>query len=122
MESKMYSKIVMISIPAFAIIATTVGISTIAFVNVFAQEGFTTKSLVNETIALGNTSGSFKVTNDTSVTLEETNIPEQIVTNATLAPAFAQEGAITPEGMNNTMSTENATEWTANATLAFEQW
>ena len=84
--------------------------------NAFAQEGFTTESLVNETIALGNTSESFKV-NDPSVTLEETTVPEQIVTNATLA--FAQEGAITPEGMNNTMSTENATQWTANATLAF---
>ena len=35
--------------------------------------------------------------------------------------AFAQEGGITSEGMNNTMSTENATEWTANATLAFAQ-
>ena len=85
---------------------------------IFAQEGFTTESLVNETIALGNTSESFKV-NDSSVTLEETTVPEQIVTNATLA--FAQEGAITPEGMNNTMSTENATEWTSNATLASVQ-
>ena len=84
--------------------------------NAFAQEGFTTESLVNETIALGNTSESFKV-NDPSVTLEETTVPEQIVTNATLA--FAQEGAITPKGMNDTMSTENATQWTANATLAF---
>ena len=83
---------------------------------IFAQEGFTTESLVNETIALGNTSESFKV-NDSSVTLEETTVPEQIVTNATLA--FAQEGAITPKGMNDTMSTENATQWTANATLAF---
>jgi hypothetical protein len=84
--------------------------------NAFAQEDFTTEDLVNETITLGNTSDSFKVTNDSSVILEETTIPEQIVTNATLA--FAQEGAITPEGMNNTMSTENVTEWTGNATLA----
>jgi hypothetical protein len=35
--------------------------------------------------------------------------------------AFAQEGAITPEGtVNDTMSGENATQW-ANATLAFAQ-
>ncbi|HEY8522378.1 MAG TPA: hypothetical protein VIL14_01320 [Nitrososphaeraceae archaeon] len=60
----------------------------------FAQEGFTTKDLVNETIDLGNSSTS----------------------NATLA--FAQEGAITPEGsVNDTMSGKNATQW-ANATLA----
>ena len=96
----------------FIIVLLTIGLTP----STFAQEGFTTESLVNETIALGNTSDSFKVTNDSSVTLEETTIPEQIVTNATLA--YAQEGAITPEGMNNTMSTENATEWTANATLA----
>jgi hypothetical protein len=35
--------------------------------------------------------------------------------------AFAQEGAITPEGtVNDTMSGENATQW-ANATLVFAQ-
>ena len=63
----------------------------------FAQEGFTTEDLINETIDLGNSSTS----------------------NATLA--FAQEGAITPEGsINDTMSGENATEW-ANATLS-ESW
>ena len=63
----------------------------------FAQEGFTTKDLVNETIDLGNSSTS----------------------NATLA--FAQEGAIMPGGsVNDTMSGKNATQW-ANATLAFAQ-
>ena len=84
---------------------------------VFAQEGFQTEDLVNETIALGNTSESFKVANDTSATPEKTEIPEQMVTNATLA--FAQEGAITPEGMNETMG--NDTSMIMNATLAFAQ-
>jgi hypothetical protein len=120
MESKTYSTIfVTSSILAFALIA---GIIPSTFVNVLAQEGFTTESLVNETIALGNTSESFSVNNDTSVTPENTATPETIVTNATLAIlAFAQEGAITPEGINNTMATENATEWTSNATLAYAQ-
>ena len=40
---------------------------------------------------------------------------------STFVNVLAQEGAITPEGMNNTMSTENATEWTSNVTLAFAQ-
>jgi hypothetical protein len=63
----------------------------------FAQEGFQTEDLINETIDIGNTTTS----------------------NATLA--FAQEGAITPEGsVNDTMSGQNASQW-ANATLAFAQ-
>jgi nitrite reductase (NO-forming) len=66
----------------------------------FAQEGFTTEDLVNETIDMGN---------DTSMTM-----------NATLA--FAQEGAITPEGsINDTMSMGNDTSMTMNATLAYAQ-
>ena len=65
----------------------------------FAQEGFTTEDLVNETIDMGN---------DTSMTM-----------NATLA--FAQEGAITPEGsINDTMSMGNDTGM-MNATLAYAQ-
>src|SRR5215212_2795370 len=64
----------------------------------FAQEGFQTEDLVNETIDIGNTTTS----------------------NATLA--FAQEGAITPEGsVNDTMSGQNASQWSTNATLAFVQ-
>src|SRR5829696_10170807 len=64
----------------------------------FAQEGFQTEDLVNETIDIGNTTTS----------------------NATLA--FAQEGAITPEGsVNDTMSGKNASQWSTNATLAFAQ-
>src|SRR5215211_7882254 len=36
--------------------------------------------------------------------------------------AFAQEGAITPEGsVNDTMSGQNASQWSTNATLAFAQ-
>jgi len=36
--------------------------------------------------------------------------------------AFAQEGAITPEGsVNDTMSGQNASQWSTNATLAFVQ-
>jgi nitrite reductase (NO-forming) len=65
----------------------------------FAQEGFTTEDLVNETIDMGN---------DTSMTM-----------NATLA--FAQEGAITPEGSIDTMSMGNDTSMTMNATLAYAQ-
>ena len=84
---------------------------------VFAQEGFQTEDLVNETITLGNTSESFSVANDTSATPKKTEIPEQMVTNATLA--FAQEGAITPGGMNETMG--NDTSMIMNATLAFAQ-
>ena len=84
---------------------------------VYAQEGFQTEDLVNETITLGNTSESFSVANDTSATPKKTEIPEQMVTNATLA--FAQEGAITPEGMNETMG--NDTSMMMNATLAFAQ-
>ena len=35
---------------------------------------------------------------------------------------LAQEGAITPEGsVNDTMSGQNASQWAANATLAFAQ-
>ncbi len=62
----------------------------------FAQEGFQTQDLVNETIDLGNTTTS----------------------NATLA--YAQEGAITPQGtVNNTMG--NDTSMMMNATLAYAQ-
>jgi hypothetical protein len=65
--------------------------------NVYAQEGFQTKDLVNETIDLGNATTS----------------------NATLA--FAQEGAITSGGMNNTMPSGNTTtipeQIVTNATL-----
>ena len=53
--------------------------------NSYAQEGFQTEDLVNETIDLGNATTS----------------------NATLA--FAQEGAITSGGMNNTMPAGNTT-------------
>src|ERR671910_702022 len=36
--------------------------------------------------------------------------------------AFAQEGAITPEGsVNDTLSGQNASQWATNATLAFAQ-
>ena len=64
----------------------------------FAQEGFTTEDLVNETIDMGNNT----------------------ISNATLA--FAQEGAITPEGsINDTMSMGNDTSMTMNATLAYAQ-
>ena len=36
--------------------------------------------------------------------------------------AFAQEGAITPEGsVNDTMSGQNASQWATNATLVFAQ-
>ena len=50
MDSKLNS-IVITSILAFVLIAP--GLST-TFVNVLAQEGFTTEDLVNETIDLGN--------------------------------------------------------------------
>src|SRR5918995_1346298 len=64
----------------------------------FDQESFQTEDLVNETIDIGNTTTS----------------------NATLA--FAQEGAITPEGsVNDTLSGQNASQWATNATLAFAQ-
>jgi hypothetical protein len=53
MKSKVYSTIVISSILAFALIAAT-EISTTAFVNTFAQEGFQTEDLINETIDMGN--------------------------------------------------------------------
>ena len=65
--------------------------------NISAQEGFQTEDLVNETIDLGNATTS----------------------NATLA--FAQEGAITSGGMNNTMPSGNTTipgQIVTNATLS----
>ena len=64
--------------------------------NIYAQEGFQTEDLVNETIDLGNATTS----------------------NATLA--FAQEGAITSGGMNNTMPSGNTSipeQVVTNATL-----
>jgi len=61
--------------------------------NAYAQEGFQTQDLVNETIDLGNATTS----------------------NATLV--FAQEGSITPEEINNTMQIFNDTSMTMNATL-----
>jgi len=64
--------------------------------NAYAQEGFQTEDLVNETIDLGNTSDSL------------------VVSNATLA--YAQEGSITPEGMNNTMGNDTSS-MVMNATL-----
>ena len=53
MKSKVYSTIVISSILGFALIAAT-EISTTAFVNTFAQEGFQTEDLINETIDMGN--------------------------------------------------------------------
>jgi|SRR5687767_14847879 len=50
MKSKVYSTIVISSILAFALIAAT----ATAFVNTFAQEGFQTEDLINETIDMGN--------------------------------------------------------------------
>ncbi|HET8793369.1 MAG TPA: hypothetical protein VFM31_06230 [Nitrososphaeraceae archaeon] len=67
----------------FLIAVLAIGLSGIN--NIFAQEGFQTEDLVNETIDLGNATTS----------------------NATLA--FAQEGAITSGGMNNTMPAGNTT-------------
>jgi len=97
----------------------------------FAQEGFTTKDLVNETIALGNTSESFQSKNNTSaevgaltpggmtVTSNNTVTPETIVTNATLAPsAYAQETGMMG---NDTGMIGNDTSMTMNATLAYAQ-
>jgi hypothetical protein len=95
-----------------AITSVVLAIGLLGITNAFAQEGFQTEDLVNETIALGNTSESFQV-NDSSTTLQDTTTPEQMVTNATLA--FAQEGAITPEGMNNTIG--NDTSMMMNVTL-----
>jgi hypothetical protein len=46
-----------------------------------------------------------------------TAIPSVVFVNV-----LAQEGAITPEGsVNDTMSGQNASQWAANATLAFAQ-
>lgn len=53
MKLKVYSTIVISSILGFALIAAT-EISTTAFVNTFAQEGFQTEDLINETIDMGN--------------------------------------------------------------------
>src|SRR5688572_28172819 len=53
MKSKVYSTIVISSILGFALIAAT-EISRTAFVNTFAQEGFQTQDLINETIDMGN--------------------------------------------------------------------
>ncbi|MGH9997904.1 MAG: hypothetical protein ACRD7F_07825, partial [Nitrososphaeraceae archaeon] len=53
MKSKVYSTIVISSILGFALIAAT-EISTTAFVNTFAQEGFQTEDLINETIDMVN--------------------------------------------------------------------
>ena len=50
MKSKVYSTIVISLILGFALIAAT-EISTTTFVNTFAQEGFQTEDLINETIA-----------------------------------------------------------------------
>src|SRR5512145_762124 len=56
MESKIYLTITISSILAFALIAAT-GISTIAFVNVLAQEGaITPEGSVNDTMSGQNTS------------------------------------------------------------------
>ena len=96
----------------------------------FAQEGFQTEDLVNETIDIGNATTSNAtlafaqegaITPEGSVndTLSGQNA-SQWATNATLA--FAQEGAITPEGsVNDTLSGQNASQWATNATLAFVQ-
>jgi hypothetical protein len=54
MKLKVYSTIVISSIVGFVLIAAEAGISTTALVNAFAQEGFQTEDLVNETIDMGN--------------------------------------------------------------------
>jgi len=72
-------------------LVAVLAIGILGMSNVFAQEGFQTEDLVNETIDIGNSTTS----------------------NVTLA--FAQEGAITSGGMNNTMG--NDTSMTMNATL-----
>ena len=50
-----------------------------------------------------------------------TTKPAGITSVAIFENVLAQEGAITPEGINNTMTTENTTEWTSNATLVSVQ-
>ena len=98
METKSHSTIVIMSILAFALIATA-GISTTTFVNVLAQEGaITPEGSVNDTMSGQNAS--------------------QWVTNATLA--FAQEGFETEDLVNETIDMGNNTT-TSNATLAYAQ-
>ena len=54
MRLKVHSTIVISSIVGFVLIAAEAGISITALVNAFAQEGFQTEDLVNETIDMGN--------------------------------------------------------------------
>ncbi|HET7643945.1 MAG TPA: hypothetical protein VFK40_10590 [Nitrososphaeraceae archaeon] len=79
------------------LLMAVLGIGLLGINNISAQEGFQTEDLVNETIDLGNATTS----------------------NATLA--FAQEGAITSGGMNNTMPSGNTSipgQIVTNATLS----
>ncbi len=95
MDSKIHS-IVIPSILAFALIATT-GISTTAFVTVLAQEGaITPEGSINDTMSGENATQW---------------------ANATLA--FAQEGFTTEDLVNETIDLGNDT--MMNATLAFAQ-
>ena len=76
----------------------------------------TTTSLV-AVLALGVfgiNSVVFAQGNDTCITMNAT-LSTTIISNATLA--FAQEGSISPEEVNNTMQIFNDTSMTMNATL-----
>jgi hypothetical protein len=84
---------VIVTILAIGILGINTSSSSNSINNAYAQEGFQTEDLVNETIDLGNTTTS----------------------NATLV--FAQEGSITPEEINNTMQIFNDTSMKMNATL-----
>ena len=92
---KILMKIILGTVTIIAILATgIVGIN-----NVFAQ---------------GNNNDF--IVNETTMTMNAT-LPTTIISNATLA--FAQEGSITPEEINNTMQIFNDTSMTMmNATLS----
>ena len=73
--------------------------------NAFAQGNNGMMAEENQT-GLVNSTGTMNATLPSSGTMNAT-LPSSGTMNATLA--FAQEGAITPEGMNNTMSMGNET-------------